>query len=80
VDNRDEVMLALNEAKIYPGVHYRDNTLYRMYANSNGTCPKSMYASEHIISLPLHLRMNYNQVEFIGRTLREILMHISPKL
>ncbi|HEY7573612.1 MAG TPA: aminotransferase class V-fold PLP-dependent enzyme, partial [Thermoanaerobaculia bacterium] len=29
VENRDEVMVRLNAAGIYPGVHYRDNTLYR---------------------------------------------------
>ncbi|MEI8359235.1 MAG: DegT/DnrJ/EryC1/StrS family aminotransferase, partial [Deltaproteobacteria bacterium] len=39
VDGRDEVMSALNGAGIYPGVHYQDNTVYRMYAHGAGTCP-----------------------------------------
>lgn len=72
VDRRDEVMLALNQANIYPGVHYRDNTLYRMYAYAQETCPRSMEASEQIISLPLHLRLTYNQVEYICNTLKKI--------
>ena len=72
VDKRDEVMLALNQANIFPGVHYRDNTLYRMYAYAQETCPRSMEASEQIISLPLHLRLTYNQVEYICNTLKKI--------
>jgi dTDP-4-amino-4,6-dideoxygalactose transaminase len=54
---------------VYPGVHYRDNTLYKMYAYANGTCPKSHEASEHLISLPMHMRLNYNQVKFVAETL-----------
>lgn len=72
VNKRDEVMLALNQANIFPGVHYRDNTLYRMYAYAQETCPRSMDASERIISLPLHLRLTYNQVEYICSTLKKI--------
>ena len=72
VNERDEVMLALNQANIFPGVHYRDNTLYRMYSYAQETCPRSMEASERIISLPLHLRLTYNQVEYICNTLKQI--------
>lgn len=72
VDHRDEVMLALNQAQIYPGVHYRDNTLYKMYAYGQGTCPKSQYASDHIISLPMHMRLSYNDVQYIATTLKSI--------
>lgn len=72
VAQRDEIMLALNQANIYPGVHYRDNTLYRMYAYAQETCPRSLEASEQIISLPLHLRLTYNQVEYISKTLQHI--------
>ncbi len=72
VDRRDEVMLALNQAQIYPGVHYRDNTLYRMYADGHGTCPNAARASDHIISLPIHLRLSYAQIVYICQTLKEI--------
>jgi dTDP-4-amino-4,6-dideoxygalactose transaminase len=72
VDRRDEMMLALNQANIFPGVHYRDNTLYRMYAYAQETCPRSMEASDRIISLPLHLRLTYNQVEYICNNLKQI--------
>ena len=43
-----------------------------MYAYAQETCPRSMDASERIISLPLHLRLTYNQVEYICSTLKKI--------
>jgi dTDP-4-amino-4,6-dideoxygalactose transaminase len=73
VENRDEVMLALNDEKIYPGVHYRDNTIYQMYSYAKGTCPRSLEASERIISLPLHLRLTHQDVRRVADALREII-------
>ena len=69
VDNRDETILALNDAKIYPGVHYRDNSLYKMYSYASGTCPRSLEMSGRIISLPLHLRLTYQDVQRVAETL-----------
>ncbi|WP_433921983.1 DegT/DnrJ/EryC1/StrS family aminotransferase [Paenibacillus taichungensis] len=63
VDKRDELLLALNESEIYPGVHYRDNTEYRMYSYAKGTCPNSHHISERILSLPMHLRMQKSDVD-----------------
>ena len=65
-------MLALNQANIFPGVHYRDNTYYKMYAYAEETCPRSLEASDRIISLPLHMRLTYNQVEYIAENLKKI--------
>lgn len=65
VDKRDELMLALNSQEIYPGVHYVDNTEYRMYSYAKGTCPKAHYVSEHVISLPMHLKLTYEDVQTI---------------
>lgn len=65
VDRRDELMLALNSQEIYPGVHYVDNTEYRMYSYAKGTCPKAHYVSEHVISLPMHLKLTYEDVQTI---------------
>ena len=63
VKNREEVMAKLNEVQIYPGVHYRDNTEYKMFAYGQGTCPAAHQASNEIISLPLHLRMTLADVD-----------------
>jgi dTDP-4-amino-4,6-dideoxygalactose transaminase len=71
VDRRDDVMVALNDRGVYPGVHYRDNTVYRMYAYADGTCPKARRASNRLISLPLHLRMDRPEVVRVAQALRE---------
>ena len=58
-------MMALNEAEIYPGVHYANNINYRMYEYAAGTCPYADYVSEHTISLPMHLYLSYDDVQKI---------------
>lgn len=66
VQNRDSLMLALNEHQIYPGVHYRDNTEYRMYAYAQGTCPNSAKASQEILSLPMHMGLTKADVDLVS--------------
>lgn len=70
VKNRDEVMLALNEHQIFPGVHYRDNTKYRMYSDAAGTCPRAHAASDEILSLPMHMSVTRAETEEISALLR----------
>ena len=65
VDNRDELMVYLNAAEIFPGVHYADNTNYRMYDYAKGTCPYAEYVSDHTITLPMNLYLTYNDVQFV---------------
>jgi len=78
VDRRDEVMVALNAAQIYPGVHYRDNTLYRMYSDQP-QCPRARRASERVISLPLHLQLDRADIERVCAELRAAVTR-SPKV
>lgn len=78
VDRRDEIMLALNQQQIYPGVHYRDNTSYRMYTYAQGTCPNAHQASEQIISLPLHIRLTYKDIKRVSTTLIQTIHHLKP--
>lgn len=73
VSRRDEVLLALNNAGIFPGVHYRDNTEFSMYANAGNSCPNAREFSESVISLPLHLRLTYDDVMYVCDTLCEII-------
>ena len=65
VEKRDELMLALNQQEIYPGVHYVDNTEYEMYNYAEGKCPNAKYMSQHVVSLPMHLRLTYEDVQTI---------------
>jgi dTDP-4-amino-4,6-dideoxygalactose transaminase len=71
VEGRDQVIVGLNERQVYPGVHYRDNTHYRMYRYAAGTCPRSLRASERVLSLPIHLRMSYEDVCRVGEALEQ---------
>jgi dTDP-4-amino-4,6-dideoxygalactose transaminase len=73
VERRDEVMLGFHERGIYPGVHYRDNAAYPMYATARGACPRARDASERVISLPLHLRLTRADVDRVSTALRDIL-------
>lgn len=65
VEKRDELMMALNAAEIYPGVHYANNINYRMYEYAAGTCPYADYVNDHTISLPMHLYLTYDDVQRI---------------
>ncbi|MCE5342994.1 MAG: DegT/DnrJ/EryC1/StrS aminotransferase family protein [Eubacteriales bacterium] len=76
VEDRDGLMMYLNANEIYPGVHYVDNIEYRMYRYAEGTCPKARYASDHIISLPMHLRLSYGDVRRVIQTILEYLYKV----
>ncbi len=65
VEDRDGLMLYLNEHDIFPGVHYVDNTEYRMYRYAHGTCPHAAYISDHTMTLPLHMRLTERDVEAV---------------
>jgi dTDP-4-amino-4,6-dideoxygalactose transaminase len=73
VKNRDEIMLALSKYDIYCGVHYRDNTLYKMYNVQNSYFLKAKDFSNETISLPLHLHISEKDAEFICKSLLEVL-------
>jgi dTDP-4-amino-4,6-dideoxygalactose transaminase len=66
VPERNKIMEYLNTQGVYPGVHYRDNTHYKMYNYGFGTCPKSHKVSEELISLPLHMRLTDEDVKYVA--------------
>lgn len=71
VERRDDVMVGLNQAQIYPGVHYRDNTRYAMYAGQPA-CPNAARASDRVISLPMHLQLGREDVDRVCEALRQL--------
>ncbi|MBE0601198.1 MAG: DegT/DnrJ/EryC1/StrS aminotransferase family protein, partial [Firmicutes bacterium] len=77
VEDRDGLLAYLNQHEIFPGVHYIDNIEYRMYRYADGTCPKARYASDHILSLPLHMRLTREDVQKVVDTVIEYL--VNPK-
>jgi dTDP-4-amino-4,6-dideoxygalactose transaminase len=69
VEDRDEVMAAMNRESVYPGVHYADNTQYPMFRYAAGACPRAHAAGERVISLPLHLAMTDEDACRVARVL-----------
>lgn len=65
LENRDEMILALNGCGIYPGVHYRDNREYRMFRQERDTCPNATRMSQRIMSLPLHMRLTRKDIDAV---------------
>lgn len=72
VEQRNKFMELLNSNDIYPGVHYRDNTNYKIYKNLFGNCPNSLILSEKLISLPLHMNLTNEDVNYIIEKVIEI--------
>ena len=73
VPNRDTVIKSLNNGDVYPGVHYIDNTHYRMYRHALNTCPVATRMSNELISLPLHLEMTEEDVDRVVQRLGMVL-------
>lgn len=65
---RDGLVSYLNSNNIFPGVHYRINTEYKMYRYGLGTCPRAELASREVISLPIHIRLLDEDVDHVGQT------------
>lgn len=73
VEGRDELILSMHEAKIFPGVHYINNADYTPYVPYRRPLPKTEYFSDNVISLPLHLHMSEDDV---ARVCDVVLKHV----
>jgi len=68
VNSREKLIDYLSVNKIFPGVHYRQSTDYEVF-NTKSQLPKSEYFSKHILTLPLHLELNFKDIDKISKTL-----------
>lgn len=72
VDNRDYLHDRLAEGGIETGVHYKPNHYYPMYqAYFENDLPETEKAYKQILSLPMHLKINVNDVSYITDTIRK---------
>ena len=71
VNNRDEVMMALNQNGIFCGVHYITNTNYEMYKQEY-VCENADNFSKTTISLPLQIGMTDKDAINICNVLKKI--------
>lgn len=70
-DDRDGLMNFLAQNDIYTGVHYRDNTEYRMYSYAQGTCPRAHEVTQRILTLPLHLELTNEDAHRVADLVNE---------
>jgi len=63
IPNRDKVLVELNNYGVYPGVHYVDNTHYRMYRHAMDTCPVAHKLSDELLTLPIHVGITDDDVD-----------------
>ena len=68
VDCREKLIDYLSANKIFPGVHYRQNTDYEVFY-SKSRLPKSEYFSKKILSLPLHLELSFEDIDHVSKIL-----------
>ncbi len=73
VEDREGLISYLNGNGISPGVHYVDNTEYRMYKDFYGRCPNAQYYSNHVLTLPSHLGILDEDVEYICQSIKEFM-------
>lgn len=69
VEDRDEVIVRLNARGVAPGVHYRDNSAYSLYAQYAGGTPRAEVASDRLLSLPLHMSLTDEDVAYVSQQL-----------
>lgn len=73
VDDRDGLLKFMSNHDVECGIHYPDNTLYWMYSNQKGLCKNSMYYSDHVITLPLHLKLTNDDALYVASLVKEYL-------
>lgn len=73
VEDRDALHDALLDRDIECGVHYVANTRYPMYAYAAGSCPRAEYVSDHVLSLPMHLRLEDDDAATIAHAVVDAL-------
>lgn len=71
IEDRDKVLLGLNNVNIFPGVHYCSNDVYKPFSVEYDL-PNAREFSNKTLSLPLHLELTKNDVEYISKQLIEV--------
>lgn len=74
VENQKEVYQKLVENNIYPSVHFVKNNGYRMYKDfiQINDCKNAEWYQEHVLSLPIHLYLQNEDLQKIVDTINSI--------
>ena len=70
-EDRESLINKLYGEDIYPGVHYIDNTTYKMYNYAYGTCPNAHKLSKQLLTLPIHLELKEEDIVRISKKINQ---------
>jgi len=70
---RDEVRNKLHDAGIQTSIHYPAIHLFSIYKDFKTSLPQTEYVTDHEITLPMYAALTDNQVDYICKTLGDIL-------
>ena len=70
-EDRESLINKLYGEDIYPGVHYIDNTTYKMYNYAYGTCPNAHKLSKQLLTLPIHLELKEEDIVRISKIINQ---------
>lgn len=71
VENRDDLMEHLSKEGISCGVHYLANHHYSVYKQFKADVVNSNDYDNKIISLPLHLGLNQDEIEYVSEKIKQ---------
>ena len=71
VPDREDLLQKLSKEGINCGVHYRDNTEYKAFSYGDGQAPKSRQISHQLITMPLHMWLSNEDVQYIIEKVNE---------
>jgi len=72
-EDRDRLINELDHVGIGTGVHYRANSRYPMYADQAPNSVRAEHYDQRIVSLPLHLRLTDEDVDYVIAQIRQVL-------
>jgi dTDP-4-amino-4,6-dideoxygalactose transaminase len=72
-ERREEIRAYLQERGIQTSVHYPAVHRFSIYERFWASLPRTEYAADHEITLPLYGGLSHGAVDFIGKTLKEAL-------
>tara|TARA_B100000579_G_C22847906_1_gene865529 strand:- start:5362 stop:6477 length:1116 start_codon:yes stop_codon:yes gene_type:complete len=71
--NKDKLRKKLLDNKIETGIHYKPNHLLSFFRQKNVKLPKTEFLYKNIITLPIHPEITIKEVNFICKTLKNII-------
>jgi len=72
VEDRDRVLAQLRSLGVHAGVHYRLNSEYLPYRDTPADCPQAQRLSARLLSLPLHLELAEQDIDYVAAALRSL--------